>query len=421
MKRFTPLARRQTLTFSLCWAAYALIYFGRVNLSVALPVIEADLGLSKSALGFIGTIFFWVYGTGQLINGRLGDRFPSRPFVFTGLIVTALANVLFGLAGSVTVMLLLWGINGYFQSMLWGPVVKTLTHWFSYEKRAAVAVGVSTSMVGGFLLAWGLSGHLVATAGWRSAFLVPGCVIGIFAFIWLLFLRERPEETGLTSPNTHAAEADKSGGGPSLFRILFQSRLGLVVLACFAQGIVKDGIGLWGPTFILERWGLGMETTVKVILVVPLMNLGGMFLASRLNSLTGNNEKRTILMLLLLAVLSLAGLILTGSRSLTAGLLLLAAASSFMYGANSLLLGVIPMNFARIGAVSTVAGFLDFSSYLAAGAASVITGLTVQHFGWNAMLLVWCLSACAGAGAIALDLARSRKYSLAEEEGVTAA
>lgn len=403
------LFRGQILTFSLCWAAYALIYFGRVNLSVALPALEEDLGVSKAALGLLGTAFFWIYGTGQLINGRLGDRCSSRQFVFIGLIVAALANLLFGLAGAVPVMLVLWGFNGYFQSMLWGPIVKTVSHWFSHEKRAAVAVGLSTSMAVGFLLAWGFSGHLVAVSGWRSAFQVPGAFIGAFAFLWFIFLRERPEDLGLVSPNTlHAEAAGDDGPKPGLREIFKRSRLGMTVLACFAQGIVKDGIGLWGPAFILERWNLGMDLTVKLILLVPVMNLGGMLLASRLNALTGGREKRTILILLLSAALSLGGLILWGDGPLWGGLLLLALTSAFMYGANTLLLGVIPMNFARMGAVSTVAGFLDFCSYLAAGAASVLAGLAVQHFGWDLLLVLWVLSAVLGAGAMALDLSRRR-------------
>ncbi|MBF9018645.1 MULTISPECIES: MFS transporter [unclassified Oceanispirochaeta] len=406
MVRISSLVRRQFITFTLCWLAYALIYFGRVNLSVALPDIESDLGLSKAGLGLIGTIFFWIYGTGQLVNGRLGDSFPSRPFIFAGLFVTALANIFFGLAGSVPLMLLLWGINGYFQSMLWGPIIKTLSHWFSYKKRAAVAIGVSTSMVGGFLLAWGLSGHLVATSGWRSAFLVPGIVIGCFSLVWLIFLRERPEDLGLVSPNTHVARQEDSRKD-SFIPLLLKSRLGLIVLACFAQGIIKDGISLWGPTFILEQWDLSMETTVKAILIIPLTNLGGMFLASWLNSLLENSERKAILLLLTLTIISLTSLILVGRSSLYFGLVFLALTSAFMYGANTLLLGVIPMNYARIGAVSTIAGFLDFSSYLAAGAASVITGLVVQTFGWNSMLLIWCFSACIGAAAIFIDIKRS--------------
>ena len=140
-----------------------------------------------------------------------------------------------------------------------------------------------------------------------------------------------------------------------------------------------------------------------------------MLLASRLNKLMGNNERQTIMLLMILGSISLLGLILTGSRSLALGLLFLAGASAFMYGANSLLLGVIPMNFAKIGAVSTVAGFLDFSSYLAAGAASVITGLTVQYLGWNAMLLFWCLAACIGAGAFMLERILSGRRSERED------
>ena len=104
-----------------------------------------------------GEFLFWAYGIGQLINGYIGDRISGRIFIFFGL-VSALINIFFGLAPTLVVMVILWMFNGYFQSMLWGPIVRILSRWFHREENTRVSVGISTSMVGGFLYPGGCWG-----------------------------------------------------------------------------------------------------------------------------------------------------------------------------------------------------------------------------------------------------------------------
>ena len=116
--------------FILCWLAYACAYLCRVNMSIAIPSISQSLGYSKTSLGLVGSSFFWAYGIGQLINGYIGDRISGRIFIFFGLLVSALINIFFGLAPTLVVMVILWMFNGYFQSMLWGPIVRILSRWF---------------------------------------------------------------------------------------------------------------------------------------------------------------------------------------------------------------------------------------------------------------------------------------------------
>ena len=45
----------------LMWVAYASLYLGRVNLAMALPVIQSDLGWTTAEVGLVGGVFFWVY------------------------------------------------------------------------------------------------------------------------------------------------------------------------------------------------------------------------------------------------------------------------------------------------------------------------------------------------------------------------
>ncbi len=403
----------------LCWCAYACIYFGRVNLSVAIPELQDFLNVSKTRIGIIGSLSFWVYGIGQLINGYIGDKVSSRLYIFIGLFMTALANILFGFSASLLVMCVLWAINGFFQSMLWGPMAKTVSLWIPPRKRSSAAIGISTSMIGGFLLAWGLSGQILRLLNWKWIFWIPGIFILIFSFIWYKYLRNRPEDAGfkpvdegltdvVSAGPAEIEPSDKVISGQNedfSFRyIIKKSKLWFVAIACFAQGIVKDSIMLWAPTFFIERYAIDIQATSALIIAIPALNFGGMMLAGRLNKTLKYRERNTTIVMFVAGIFMIGGLITLGSTNALIGLVFLGLSSAMMYGANTMLLGVFPMRFAKYGKVSSVAGFLDFCSYMAAGLAAFATGIIVDLSGWGGVLIFWV--AVSGIGAVALLVSR---------------
>ncbi len=395
----------------LCWCAYACIYFGRVNLSVAIPDLQDFLNVSKTQIGIIGSLFFWIYGIGQLINGYVGDKVSSRLYIFIGLFMTALANILFGFSASLLVMCVLWAINGFFQSMLWGPMAKTVSLWVPPRKRSSAAIGISTSMVGGFLLAWGLSGQILRLLNWKWIFWIPGVFIMAFSFIWYRYLRNRPEDAGFKPVDESLADTEPSvkvisgpGEGFSFRYVINQSKLWFVAIACLAQGIVKDSITLWAPTFFIERYAIDIQATTAMIIAIPVLNFGGMMLAGRLNKTLKYREKNTTIVMFVAGVFMIGGLITLGGMNVLIGLAFLGLSSAMMYGANTMLLGVFPMSFAKYGKVSSVAGFLDFCSYMAAGLAASVTGIIVDLSGWGGVLIFWVI--VSGIGAAALLVSR---------------
>ena len=105
--------------FFLCYIAYTCIYIARLNLSMASPAMR-DAGILTSAqLGFIGSAFSVVYSCGRLFNGILGDRMASKLLIVTGLVLTAAANLLIGILPPYFLILVLWCLNAFGQSMLW--------------------------------------------------------------------------------------------------------------------------------------------------------------------------------------------------------------------------------------------------------------------------------------------------------------
>ena len=107
-----------TLIFVACWAAYCASYLGRINYTAALTAIVADGVFSKSHAGFIGTVYFFCYGAGQIFSGILGDRVSPYKMVGTGLVGTVCANILMPLcSGSYIVMSVVWGLNGIVDAL----------------------------------------------------------------------------------------------------------------------------------------------------------------------------------------------------------------------------------------------------------------------------------------------------------------
>ena len=84
------------------------------------------------------------------------------------------------------------------------------------------------------------------------------------------------------------------------------------------------------------------------------------------------------------------------NHSMPVGGLLLGTCSALMYGANTLLLSVIPMDYAKYNKTSTVAGFLNFSCYMGAGISGVLIGAISDYWGWNGILIIWILMAVLG-------------------------
>src|SRR5262249_23868729 len=133
---------------------YGVFYFVRKNYSFAMPLIEQQLGLSKSSLGLILTLHGVVYGISKFANGVIGDRADGRKFMVVGLVGSAVVNIFFGFSGGLVAFGILWMINGWFQGMGFPPCARLLSHWFSPKELATKMSfwNVSHSLAGAGIL-----------------------------------------------------------------------------------------------------------------------------------------------------------------------------------------------------------------------------------------------------------------------------
>ena len=177
---------------------YAIYYFVRTNISVALPVMQKDLGYTKAQLGIILTVGGVVYGVSKFCNGFLGDRSNPRFFMAIGLLLCALMNVLFGLSSALVFLAAFWFLNNWAQGMGFPPCARNMGYWFSPRERGTTFGIWHTGHTAGAALVAVLTGYIIKHTGdWRLCFFVPAGIAVAGAVMLLFRLRDTPGSLGL--------------------------------------------------------------------------------------------------------------------------------------------------------------------------------------------------------------------------------
>jgi OPA family glycerol-3-phosphate transporter-like MFS transporter len=339
-------------------------------------------------LGITASGFFVAYAAGQLINGFLGDIFNPRLFVSLGLFFAGLSNILFGCSRQLVFLFIFWTCNGYFQSMLWGPMVRITTESTPHAHLQKAAIILSSSSIIGYFLSYTLIGKITLIFGWKMAFYIPGFILIAVAVLWFFLLP-------LFSVNTAAAfigeRAIKKSGGTLAFFI--GAQLWIVALVCVFQGSLKEGLTLWGPTFFSESRSLPLDQVLYIMTLVPLMNLLGVVFCSLVYRICRYQEKSTLLFFLSLVVFFTLILRIGGSVSMMVMNLAFCGLFASVFAVNNVLTAFMPLNFREKGRVSTVAGILDCAVYIGAAFSGPLVGLLAGQFGWNGVMEGWIAAA----------------------------
>jgi sugar phosphate permease len=179
---------------------YCFLYCTRLNLSNAGAVLMDGLGWRKTDLGILTGAMFWAYGIGQFVNGRLSEIVGPAKFVVASVILSIVANIAMPFQTSLMAMAIIWGMNGYFQSMAWTPGVAILTRWWPGSTRG-FATGFAHAFSGfgqvAAILAVALGFAIVPSLGWKSTFLVPVVFPALALIVYLIWAHTEPSKIGL--------------------------------------------------------------------------------------------------------------------------------------------------------------------------------------------------------------------------------
>ncbi len=300
-------SRRRYVVFTLASAVSFLLYLHRYTWNLIRPELKAEYGFSNTTLEALGTTFYATYALGSIPSGIAIDLIGPHIVLVVILLLWSITLPLHGTTGNV------WALGGV--RLLFGaaqtgtyPALGQVTRtWFPHSSRTQVQGWVasffgrgggalSSIVMGTLLMGWlGLS--------WKMALLVISVPGVLFAFLFLLVFRNRPEDDSHANEaeceliRGEEREAEERRGVISARRTL--KHLGLRILA--VQQFLNAGADVvytltLGSFFV----SLGVEDMKSLGWIVSLPLIGGAlggivggFLNDRLIRLMGARRARS--------------------------------------------------------------------------------------------------------------------------------
>lgn len=374
--------------------AYSLYYVCRMSLSVVKqPLIDEGI-LTAGQLGLIGSALFFVYSIGKFINGFIADYCNIRRFMATGLFISAAVNLLMGVLGfmkgvagfSALIIFIsfaiLWGVNGWMQSMGSAPGVISLSRWFPQSKRGSFYSIFSASPYIGEFISYNVIAAVVAWLGWQYGFLVASLAGLLGTAIILLFVSDTPESKGLPSVQTLSKEKltkeDEMRTKDLQKRILRHPGIWVIALSSAFIYITKYAVAGWGVLFLQKARGFSLEDASQVIAFSAIFGILGTVMAGWLSDrvFKGDRAKPAIIS----GILSFASLALFlfvgGGYGLN--ILYVSLFSLFVGILYCIVAGLMAVDIVPRKATGAALGVVGISSYIAAGLQDIISGYMIQ-------------------------------------------
>src|SRR5688500_13126886 len=90
---------RRGLNWGLIGLLCASFYLCRYNFAFANKALGDEYGYDKGTIGWIISIYFFLYAIGQITNGLLTDKIGGKRAMLVGAYGSVLLNIAFGAAG----------------------------------------------------------------------------------------------------------------------------------------------------------------------------------------------------------------------------------------------------------------------------------------------------------------------------------
>lgn len=189
---------------------------GMYVVSVVLPEVQAEFGVSRADASIPYTLSMLGFGIGGMWMGRWADRFGIARVAALGALGVASGFVLAGVSGGIVGFALAQGLLGLLGiASTFAPLLADTAQWWNKRRGIAVAVCASGNYLAGTLwppiAQWG-----VTQVGWRTTYLCIGLFCGLGMALLSLRMRTQPPTAQAATVNKHGVVASDRPFGLSV-------------------------------------------------------------------------------------------------------------------------------------------------------------------------------------------------------------
>ncbi len=269
---------------------YVVNFVDRSILSILNQSIKESLGVSDTAMGFLGGVAFALFYTFLGIPiARMADRGSRKTILAVCLALWSAMTALCGMAGSF--VQLLFARIGVAVGEAGGspPSHSMISDLFPPSQRATAfgiyALGIPIGTMLGYLF----GGWINEAFNWRVAFFIVGVPGILLALIVQLTLKE-PRR------GTFDRDAKANDAVPEFRTVLsFLWRLKsfrYVSLGAALHAFVFYGVGFWLPAMFYRSHGMDTKVMGQALFLIGFAGMAGTFLGGYLTDKLGNRDFR---------------------------------------------------------------------------------------------------------------------------------
>lgn len=373
---------------------YSLYYVARTSLNVVKkPIIESGV-LDAHQLGLIGSALLFTYAIGKFTNSFLADHSNIKRFMATGLSISAVANLAVGLLGfsfnsgmaltSFAFFLafaILWGINGWSQSMGPAPAIIALSRWFPIKERGTFYGFFSASHNIGEFLSFIFVGALVGLSGWQWGFVGSSLAGVLGVVIILIFMHDTPESKGLPPVeilSNETEKVDEKSVSATQKAVLRNPYVWILALSSAFMYISRYAINGWGVLFLQEVKGFSLITATQIISINALLGIFGTVLSGWFSDkLFKGKRNAPALIFGILNTVSLCLFIFSGNN-LWINMLSMVLFGTAIGVLICFLGGLMAVDLVPRNASGAALGIVGIASYIGAGLQDIISGWLIE-------------------------------------------
>jgi ACS family sodium-dependent inorganic phosphate cotransporter len=259
----------------LSFLAVFICYIDRVNISVAIIPMAADLGWSMQTQGLVLSSFFIGYLLLQVVGGQLADRFGGKAVLAAGVLLWSLFTILtppaalLGLGVLIATRILM----GMGEAVTFPSIYSLYSRWVPLTERSR-AVGLANSGIPlGTVFALVVTPYIVQALGWEWAFYLFGMAGAVWYLFWRRMVTANPADHPAISTEELAeieagATPRQSGDSVPWKALLGSKSVWAIIVAHFCNNWSLYVLLSWLPTFVNK--GLGVDyAAVGWVTMIP--------------------------------------------------------------------------------------------------------------------------------------------------------
>lgn len=363
------------IIFLITTLGYSLFYVCRLSINVVKkPIVDSGY-LTETELGIIGSALFFSYAVGKFVNGFLADRFNIRFLMAGGLLIAAILNFTLGFHVLFGVFVVLWGINGWVQS-LGGPCSAiALNRWFGDKQRGTVYGFWSASHNIGEAFTFIFIASIVSMAGWQYGFFNAGILGIIGAVLIFIFLKPFPQNT---TCNIIPAGQKKEVGKNQL-AVLKSGSIWLLALASAFMYISRYAVNSWGVYYFEVEKHYSIIEASALISVSSVCGIVGTVFSGLLSDKFFKGQRYApacLASVINLIALCIFLFIPNGGKAVDITAMVLFGISIGIL--ICYLGGLMAIDLAPKNATGAAIGVIGIASYMAAGIQDIVSGFFIE-------------------------------------------